>query len=257
MLGITKRRAILVALFLLGLLVVGAWALGWIPAHAEICEESEKSKNCASYNIFFYSTWQTIKFLDRYSALITAVATATIGIFTYTLKTSTDRLWDAGEKQRKLYEDTAKAQLRAYVFVYNGQVSLVTIGATKILAYKLSIELRNFGQTPARKYTTWIDHAVRNVDDLPFTRPAPIDKRLAPTIMGPTAGVTIEDATPFNVDELDDIRAAKKAIFIWGGCDYVDAFECDRYFIFRFKISGHENQGLWRLRSHEIGEEGN
>jgi hypothetical protein len=184
--------------------------------------------------------------LDDHNGAVTGAATVFLTIITW-------RLVIVARDQSK----TTRAQLRAYVFVYNGQVNIVTIGATKTLAYKLSIELRNFGQTPARKYTTWIDHAVRNVDDLPFTRPPTIDNRSGPTIMGPTASVTIEYATPFEIGELDAVRDAKKAIFIWGGCDYVDVFGCAHYFIFRFKISGHENQGAWRLRPHEIGEEGN
>lgn len=186
-------------------------------------------------------------------------AEAIIAAFTILLALSTIFLWVATRDLVRGAEKTAERQLRAYVFAYNGQVNVVQIGATKTLAYKLSIELRNFGQTPARRYTTWIDNTVTNVDDLPFTeRPPLIDKkRSAPTIIGPTASITIEFSTPFEIGELDAIRDTKKAIFIWGGCDYVDVFGREHYFIFRFKISGHENQGIWRLRPHKIGEEGN
>jgi hypothetical protein len=193
----------------------------------------------------------------EYECLI-AKYTGSLADFTHWLVFATFSLALFGFWQVMVSRKTAKRQLRAYVFVYNGEVEIVTIGETKTLAYKLRIELRNFGQTPARRYTTWIDHAVKNVDDLPFAGPStPIDKRSAGTIMGPTASTNIEFATPFAVGELDDVRGARKAIFIWGGCNYVDVFGCERYFIFRFKISGHENRGMWRLRPHEIGDEGN
>jgi hypothetical protein len=197
-----------------------------------------------TYSFFPFLFIQVCKTLNNYGVAITGVATVCLAIITGWL------VFVARDQS-----NTTREQLRAYVFVCNGHVNVVTMGATKTLAYKLNIELRNFGQTPATHYTTWIDSAIRNVDKVPFTEPPPIDRRQAPSIMGPTASTTIEFATPFEVCELDDVRAAKKAIFIWGGCDYVDVFGRDHYFIFRFKILGHENQGLWRLRPHEIGEE--
>jgi hypothetical protein len=76
----------------------------------KICEDYHADKDCDSYNIFFYAAWQTIKFLDRYSALITAIATGTIGYFTFTLKASTDRLWTAAKGQIAAAENAAKIQ---------------------------------------------------------------------------------------------------------------------------------------------------
>ena len=76
----------------------------------KICEDYHADKDCDSYNIFFYAAWQTIKFLDRYSALITTIATGTIGYFTFTLKVSTDRLWTAAKDQIAAAENAAKMQ---------------------------------------------------------------------------------------------------------------------------------------------------
>jgi hypothetical protein len=54
----------------------------------------------SSGNIVFGPALRFSKFLDHYSALITAIATAAIGYFTFTLKKSTDNLWNESKKQR-------------------------------------------------------------------------------------------------------------------------------------------------------------
>ena len=54
----------------------------------------------SSGNVIFVPALQFSQFLDHYSALITAIATAAIGYFTFTLKRSTDNLWNESKKQR-------------------------------------------------------------------------------------------------------------------------------------------------------------
>lgn len=193
---------------------------------------------------------------QEYDCLI-ANYTGRLAAFTRWLVAVTFLLAFFGFWQIMVSRNTAKRQLRAYVFVHNGDVRLVKIGDSQKSWYKLSIELKNFGQTPAREYTIWIDNAIRNNDDPPFTDTPRNGKPSAPTIMGPTASSAVEYATPFEDGEIEAIRDAKKAIFIWGACNYIDVFGHDRHFKFRFKLSGHENHGLWRLRPHEIGEDGN
>lgn len=52
-------------------------------------------------NIISAPAVRFIEFLDHYSALITAIATAAIGYFTLTLKKSTDNLWTESKAQRE------------------------------------------------------------------------------------------------------------------------------------------------------------
>jgi hypothetical protein len=49
---------------------------------------------------------------DSHNGLITAVATIFIAWFTLSLRQSTDKLWDAGERQLKLLAETSAAQSR-------------------------------------------------------------------------------------------------------------------------------------------------
>jgi hypothetical protein len=88
-----------------------------------VCEHNQTTEHedCTTYSLFPFLLIQVFKTLNDYGVAITALATIAIGIFTFTLKMSTDRLWEAGEKQRRLYEDTAERQLRAYVLVERAQ----------------------------------------------------------------------------------------------------------------------------------------
>jgi hypothetical protein len=62
--------------------------------------------------------------------------------------------------------------------------------------------------------------------------------------------------------DLASVRNKTKAIFVWGGADYVDAFKRKRHFIFRMKMAGPEqplpNGGMgWPLTPHPLGYEAN
>jgi hypothetical protein len=85
-------------------------------------------------------------FIDQNDGTITALATFLIALFTLTLWQSTNKLWDGAEKERKLSEDTAKRQLRAYVHVEDVIISLVRTEFYPLI----QIIIKNFGATPAR-----------------------------------------------------------------------------------------------------------
>jgi len=81
------------------------WALVFVltsdaASHYEVCEISkEGAKECTSNGIIGLTFRKIGSSLDIFGALITAIATIFIARFTFTLKQSTDRLWDAGERQ--------------------------------------------------------------------------------------------------------------------------------------------------------------
>jgi hypothetical protein len=93
-------------------MIVGVMSL--IPAHYEICEVAEKTKDkdCASYQFVPFIGIKVAQILDKAGAAVTALATIFIALFTLTLKRATDRLWDAGERQLKLLADSSTAQSR-------------------------------------------------------------------------------------------------------------------------------------------------
>lgn len=93
--------------FILGLLTLH-------PIYANICEKDAHSgaENCTSYHILLYAIIWIGQASHYYHGLLTAFATAFIAWFTWTLRRSTDKLYLAGEEQRKSNEILADKQLR-------------------------------------------------------------------------------------------------------------------------------------------------
>ncbi len=82
-------------------------------AHYEICQKTESgAKECANYNVLSYALFKVWAALDALNGAITAIATAFIAWFTLSLRQSTDRLWDAGERQIALARDSSASQSR-------------------------------------------------------------------------------------------------------------------------------------------------
>ena len=87
---------------------------------------------------------------------VIAFGTILIAIFTYVLYRSTDKLWEAGERQLKHLESTAERQLRAYVYVV-GKDFLVQ--GEEHERFINQIRILNSGQTPAYKFASPIGDA--------------------------------------------------------------------------------------------------
>jgi hypothetical protein len=143
----TRRKKIF-WLVLGGAYVVGLIAL--IPAHGEICKEGTKASEeaCTSYSLLPFILIKIGQALDALGVAITALATIAIAWFTLSLRRSTDRLWDAGEAQRALSEETAERQLRAYLSVEPVHFDFKR-GPNQVLSCKVRLQIKNAGQTPA------------------------------------------------------------------------------------------------------------
>jgi hypothetical protein len=86
-------------LFVAPLLVI-AW-LDWNPSvYADICNKPEGSdqETCASYHIILAALWRVLEFFHHTHGAWTALATAAIAWFTWTLRNSTERLWQTTVK---------------------------------------------------------------------------------------------------------------------------------------------------------------
>src|SRR5205085_11515944 len=97
--------------------------LSWMPSQASSCiliSEEANSKDysgdyaCATMHeaIFRFAryVWDNASHDN-----IIAFGTILIALFTYVLYRSTNKLWDAGERQLSHLETTAQRQLRAYI----------------------------------------------------------------------------------------------------------------------------------------------
>ncbi len=164
---------------------------------------------------------------------------------------------DAARDAVRLSANTAERQPRAYVALQSGSVIHATVD--NVPGFRVTVQLRNFGLTPAYSFTTWImSPQIAAPDAMPFTPPRPLNERTGTSIIGPNSDAWINWNAQFQRDDLGAIRAGTKAMFIWSGADYTDAFGIPRHFIFRERISGQESApGGWALSPHPLGYEAN
>jgi hypothetical protein len=101
-----------------------------------------------------------VHFFGDASSAITALATILIAMFTFTLKSATDKLWLAGERQRtsgetiaalqrESYERIGEAQVRAYV---NINLATITFLPEFNQSPKIMFVASNTGQSPAQNF---------------------------------------------------------------------------------------------------------
>jgi hypothetical protein len=128
---------------------------------------------------------------------------------------------------------TNRAVARAYVGLENANmryVSLIEGGR----GFMISLKLKNFGQTPGYRLTSWLKPPViRPPDAVPFGPPTPIGERGGNSMIGPQGEANMFWTIPVSDAQLAGIKAGTLKIFVWGGVDYEDAFGVDRHFIFR------------------------
>jgi archaellum component FlaG (FlaF/FlaG flagellin family) len=173
------------------------------------------------------------EWIDRRHDFVTAAATLVIAFFTFTLWRATNKLWDAGERQLAHLNETAERQLRAYVNVM--KITVETSGNE----HTFSIEIKNFGQTPA--YNELVETAVAFAY-FPLVHELTLDKSkvTGPSVLAPGAmhHVKIETNSPFSAEELVQVRQGTGAIYIFGRIEYNDAFANFRQTTFRHMIGG-------------------
>jgi len=220
-----KRREKIFWLVLGAIYVVGLIAL--IPAHGEICKEGAKTgeEACTIYRLVPFLVIEIGKILDALGVAITALATIAIAWFTWSLRRSTDRLWDAGENQRLLSEDTAKRQLRAYVFVSTGEIKDQD-APDEVFCHHF--EIGNAGATPAYKLrvisrTAPLSHPISAGFDFTVPIQNPSVTMLSP---GEKKWHDSFAQRPLTEDEMRDAMspAGKTRIYTYGSAFYEDCF---------------------------------
>jgi len=152
--GDRQMRRLLLSEIVLGFLigvaisVIVLLSTSDIAAHYDVCEKTrDGAKECATYGVVHFAMLQAWHLLDSSSAFITAVATGFIAWFTLSLRQSTDKLWDAGERQLQQIRDSTALHERPWLFVnlrphLQGQVG----------EYELPVamfDISNHGRMPA------------------------------------------------------------------------------------------------------------
>jgi hypothetical protein len=134
---------------------------------------------------------------------------------------------------------SSKQQLRAYVFGNGGSITLVAPSPGGDMQIHVTYRFKNFGHTPAYKASMWTRVEIFDADAPVFSQ----HTGLGNFAIGPGANSESQLGRLLTHPELDDIRAEKKAIFVWGEIKYVDAFGKRRYFRFYDRNDGIEIPG--------------
>jgi hypothetical protein len=243
------------------------WALIFVltsdaASHYEICEPAKEgakqaAKDCTSYNIISFLLREFGAHLDIIGAVITAFATAFIARYTFTLKQSTDRLWDAGERQLIHLTKSSEQQLRAYVGIESCEVITRDWGST----FTVEIRIKNTGATPARD----VHHHVAADVFAPFGERiefAPPGRNSGIIPLAPGMSHLLE--TPIAIGGpagVPGIEASRRAIFTWGRVNYWDVFGREQHMMFRFRsgepIRKHDGTVMrtvgWRMTAEDQG----
>lgn len=89
------------------LLIVISWVVSWESSpQYEYCN---KDHECTYYDFVTSLFVRLVDYFDLHAGAITAFSTIMLAIFTWRLWVSTDRLWIAGEGQRKVSQDAVTA----------------------------------------------------------------------------------------------------------------------------------------------------
>jgi hypothetical protein len=182
--------------------------------------------------------------------LLTFLAALAAAIFTARQAYLANKQLTAARDALKISEETAKRQLRAYMFYVGAGISQDAGNPT---AYIASIDIKNWGQTPAFNVYSWINAAVGEYplrSNLVMATPADENSDV-----GPGAGFRMEYIIqPTLTDQdLNDIRSGGKRIYVWGTIRYTDTFNQPHYTEFRLRSDRQVGPGSWQLRTVNVG----
>jgi hypothetical protein len=241
--------------FWLGVVLLGAavwvswWAVGGFSL--PICQQSDVSDRCLSYDEIRGWTAQSYDFALRlaarannWAALIIAIFAAVLVIFTARLWRSTEKLWTVTNRTLQQAEQTSRKELRAYV-------SVEPLGITEYTGHNLlagRFKLRNSGKIPARDvsiYSTIGLDADAARTDFPIGAP-----RISPTVLQPGAAMEFMsyEGYPIPADQVDSDEPLKLGgyFYVWGEVLYTDELNtmgwtafCHRYTCEMFGMTAH------------------
>jgi hypothetical protein len=181
--------------------------------------------------------------------VILAVSTIGLWLATNALQCSTQRLWDAGERQLKHFEFTAQRELRAYVYLEKTKPKLTVDGV-----WEISFWIKNFGQTPAHDVRLFSVARVVDWNDGNPQIPTPDSIETVGSLA--PRGDFLEFAPALQGEAtLAELQVGTRAIYLVGNIIYDTTFAMGRCETnFRYYIGGDVIRDLDRVL-HEDGEE--
>lgn len=209
----------------------------------QICgyNNATKHEDCATYSTALFVLIEIGKTLNQYSAAISALATVAVGTFTWQLKRSTDRLWNAAERQADLTRDAMIAGERAFIFA-TGIMPLwdtPTDPANPIYNWRFRPNWHNSGDTPTKNMTMHTECVLRDSvlpTDFNFDYPTTEigTALIAPKITGQGGLAPRMPAPAITPNDIKETQRGKKFLYFWGWARYFDVFPGTPQHITRF-----------------------
>jgi hypothetical protein len=188
--------------------------------------------------------------------LFAAIAAFIIAWFTFTLKLSTDSLWEAGERQLSHLKESAERQLGAYIGIEWCRVISDDWGNT----FRVEVQIKNAGQTPAYDVSHRIAAEIHELHEPPLSFAMPEKSQ---GIIPIAPGITFILRTPIAIGGASGISTigTGRTILAWGRVDYEDVFDKPQHLEFRFRSSDpvrqHDGTVMrtvgWRMDAEDEG----
>jgi hypothetical protein len=237
-----SRRQKIVWLIIGLLFFVGFFSL--VPAHYQACEINKytEHEHCTTYQLVPFVYIEIKDILDDLGSVITALATIAIAWFTWTLKRSTDNLWDVTRKGEERQQKDTRILQRAYISVEPGGVHKFRDGTDR---FSCEIIMRNAGNLPARNISWFISRKISDKEDEVIFPP---DTLLGKIVLAPKV-LTRSGSLFLSGDEIREKNSqwADKQywIYVWGRVQYHDGFVEGRSidFCHRYNIAAANDVG--------------
>ena len=176
-----------------------------------------KGKEEADYEAYERHEKPTNERWLTYSTIWLAIVTTILAIFT-------GYLWNATRKMVRSAEETAKRQLRAFIFG-KGFDQGINSWDDKIREYLVYVTWENVGLTPGLDVCSWIDIKTVPAKEEQQIIFAPSSER-RPTVMGPRA-TTQTAFIPIPLETMMQKWRNEIKILAWSRVEYRDIFDSD------------------------------
>lgn len=134
--------------------------------------------------------------------------------------------------------DTAKRQLRAYVYI-----TCDTPWDKLPKGVITEFTIRNAGQTPAHEVDYWMYHEIRDYPlNSELSNVRPNDDTVHQTILHRGQQFNVHPHVQFSESEIEQIFAKTKAYYFWGQVHYKDIFRVKRVTEFAFMATGGKGE---------------
>jgi hypothetical protein len=143
-------------------ILLWVWTLFGFSTEIEICEPANGVNNCSSHYVLVSIIRWVLFQLDRHGILISAIATVFIARFTWTLWRSTEKMWEASQRQIGISDAANKLNREHFILGERPWIKpeIIIAGPLRFergnASIKLEVKTTNVGKTPAFKVHPFI-----------------------------------------------------------------------------------------------------